>query len=70
MRHAWWMKSLGALSSAAAVTCCVVPVSTVSAQTGISTNLAPMEAKEYLGVLQDISRYELDTGRLALARSR
>ncbi len=70
MRHAWWTKSLGAVSSAVAATCCVVPVSTVSAQTGISTNRAPMEPKEYLGVLQEISRYELDTGRLALARSR
>lgn len=65
-----WMKSLGAVSSAVAATCCVVPVAAVSAQTGISQNLAPMEAKEYLGILQDISRFELDTARLALTRSR
>lgn len=70
MTQTWWTKSLGAVSIAVASTCLVVPISTVGAQTGISQSLAPMEAKEYLGALQDISRFELDTARLALAQSR
>lgn len=46
-----------------------VPFSPSLAQSGISTNPAPLETTVYSGAVEALSKYEVDSSRLALTRS-
>lgn len=60
---------ISAVVSAIAVACLAVPLSSSFAQSGISTNPAPVETRSYLSAMHALSRYEVDSSRLALAQS-
>ena len=51
------------------MTCFAVPFSSSVAQSGISTNPAPVEARDYFSAVHALSKYEVDASRLALTRS-
>lgn len=57
------------LLSAIATMCLVAPVSATLAQDGITANPAPLKTQQYLGAVLELSRYEVASSRLALARS-
>ncbi|QBM77955.1 DUF4142 domain-containing protein (plasmid) [Sphingomonas sp. AAP5] len=60
---------LGMSLCALAMASSAVPFSPSLAQSGISTNPAPVETIGYSSAVEALSKYEVDSSRLALARS-
>jgi len=60
---------LGVSLCALAVASFAVPFSPSLAQAGISTNPAPLETTGYSSAVEALSKYEVDSSRLALTRS-